>query len=251
MAVNDTFVMESGAFAVREDLGEAFRRSWAHIAKPGSEWSGAERIAIAEETRNAWDCSLCEERKAALSPYGVDGDHAASEVLPAVAVEAIHRITTDPGRLTEKWFKGLLSGGLTESQYAEIIGIVGTVTSIDTFYRALGMALQPLPDPLQGRATGYRPDRLSSGGSWLPLLMENDLADAERDIYGGLKHGANVLRCMSIVPDEVRNLIQLAEAMYMSDRDVANFKATAGRAITRDQIEMLSSRVSINNECFY
>ena len=163
----------------------------------------------------------------------------------------MHRITTDPGRLTEKWFKQLLADGLTDSQYTEIIGIVSTVTSIDTFCLALGLPQQPLPSPEPGPASGYRPDRLQSGGAWLPLLMENDLPESEQDLYRGAKQGANVLRCLSLVPNEVRNLQRISRAMYLKDTDVINFTATGGRAISRDQMELIAARVSLVNECFY
>ena len=81
--------------------------------------------------------------------------------------------------------------------------------------------------------------------------MDNDLASPERNLYAGVKPGVNVLRAMSLVPNEVRNLLQICEAMYLNDRDVLNMNATGGRAIARVQMEMLSSRVSLINECFY
>ncbi len=37
---------------VRDDLVAAHRRTWEHIARPGT-WNGAERFAIAAETCNA------------------------------------------------------------------------------------------------------------------------------------------------------------------------------------------------------
>ena len=251
MNATESFRFSDKSIPVRDEIPLAFRRSWQHIAKPGSGWTGNERVSIAAESRAAWDCALCTKRKNALSPNSVSEQHRDSRGLPKVAIEAVHRITTDPGRLTEDWFKSLLASGLTESQYVEIIGVVGTVISIDTFCRAIGAPIEQLPEPLPGEPTGYRPDRLKQGGSWLPLLNENNLAEPEKDMYGGIKQGANVLRAMSLVPDEVRNLLQISEAMYLNDRDVANFKADGGRAISRDQIEMLSSRVSLINECFY
>lgn len=249
--VEEAFSFSGASHPLRPDIPIAFRRAWEHIATPGPAWSGKERVAIAQESRDAWDCALCNERKNALSPNAAAGTHASTKVLPAVAVEAIHRMTTDPGRLTERWFESLLTDGLTDTQYVEILGIVGTLTSIDTFHRSLSIPIETLPKPRPGEPTGYRPERLKAGGSWLPLLTERNLAKAERDMYGGLKQGANVLRCMSLVPDEVRNLLQISKVMYLSDRDVPNFKASGGRAISRDQIEMLSSRVSVLNECFY
>ena len=43
------------AVAVRADLGETHSRYWHRLARAGSWWSGAERIAIANETRQATD----------------------------------------------------------------------------------------------------------------------------------------------------------------------------------------------------
>ena len=60
---------------VREDLKEAYREAWHRLAQPGSWWTGAERVAIASESRKAFDCDLCQRRKTALSPYTVEGQH--------------------------------------------------------------------------------------------------------------------------------------------------------------------------------
>ena len=54
---------------VRDDLVAAHRRAWARLAAPGEWWTGAVRLAIAEETRAATDCRLCRDRTEALSPY--------------------------------------------------------------------------------------------------------------------------------------------------------------------------------------
>lgn len=245
------FTFPSAEHAIRADLPDAFRSAWRHIATPGPGWSGQERVAIAEAVRHALECSLCRERKTALSPHAVDGEHAATELLPAGAVDAVHRIATDAARLTKTWYEGLLADGLTDVQYAEIIGIVSTLASIDAFCFAMGIPLEPLPAPLPGPATGYRPERLKPGGGWLAVLMENDLPPNEKDVYGGLRQGANVLRAMSLAPDEVRNLNCVGDAMYLSAAQVQNFRTNGGRAISRAHIELLASRVSAINQCFY
>lgn len=46
-------------------------------------------------------CRLCQDRVDALSPYSVDGAHDDLGHLSDGAVEAIHRIRTDNGRLTK------------------------------------------------------------------------------------------------------------------------------------------------------
>lgn len=238
-------------YSIRGDIPSAFRAAWNHIASPGSVWTGVQRVEIARQSRIAWECPLCAERKAALSPNAVAGSHDSASELSSQAIDAVHRITTDPGRLTKSWFDGLMSDRLTEAGYVEIIGIVSTITSIDTFCNALSLPVESLPEPLPGEPTRYRPERLKRGGAWVPLLMENDLAPPEADVYTGIKQGGNVLRCMSLVPNEVRNLFQLSKAMYMDDRDVVNFQTNGDRAISRDQMEFIAARVSFKNDCFY
>ena len=59
----------------------------------------------------------------------------------------------------------------------------------------------------------------------------------------------NVIRALSLVPDEVRGLKELSAAQYVPLK--ALFDLRAGRAIDRSQIELLAGRVSALNECFY
>ncbi|MDP6255488.1 MAG: alkylhydroperoxidase-related (seleno)protein, partial [Alphaproteobacteria bacterium] len=99
---------------VREDITAAQARTWEKLAQPGTWLSGAERLAIAAEARHAQDCQLCWERKDALSPEAVRGSHDTLSQLSALEVEQIHRIRTDPGRLSRAWFLGLLEAGMVE-----------------------------------------------------------------------------------------------------------------------------------------
>ena len=109
---------------VRDDLAAAHRRAWARLAAPGEWWSGAVRIAIAEETRAAPDCDFCRERKAALSPYAATGTHTAATDLPDVLVDVIHRIRTDAERLTRRFYDTALAGGLSDAEYVETVGVM-------------------------------------------------------------------------------------------------------------------------------
>ena len=87
---------------VREDIVEAHAQLWRQLAEPGTWWTGAERVAIAAEVRQARACVLCRERKTALSPAAVQGTHGGMGVLPDSVVEMVHRVTTDPGRLSRQ-----------------------------------------------------------------------------------------------------------------------------------------------------
>src|SRR6185503_14810631 len=108
----DTLSYASAPVPVREDLLAAHTRAWHVLGRPGNWWTGAERIAIAAATRAALACALCRERKAALSPYTIAGLHDGPQEPSALAIDAVHRITTDPGRLTRRWFDDLRAAGL-------------------------------------------------------------------------------------------------------------------------------------------
>ena len=127
---------------IRSDLAEAQATAWREIGRPGTWWTGPERVAIAAEVRHAPGCALCTARKLALSPNAVGGDHSAITDLPAAAIEAVHRAATDSGRLGEGWYRGL---GLDDERYVELIGVLAVVVAVDTFRRAAGLALWPLP----------------------------------------------------------------------------------------------------------
>ncbi len=99
------FAYSDAPVPIRGDIPAAHRGAWERLAAPGSWWTGAERVAIAAEVRNAAKCALCRERKAALSPEAVQGAHDRVSELPDPALDVVHRVTTDPGRLTRSWFE--------------------------------------------------------------------------------------------------------------------------------------------------
>lgn len=244
-----TLTYEAAAVPVREAFAAAHSRFWARLAAPGAWWSGTERIAIAAEVRQAWRCGLCHARKDALTPAAVQGQHDHLDALPDAAVEVIHRITTDPGRLSRAWFDGIMAAGVTAEQYVEILGTLVALVSIDSFCRAIGVPLHPLPAPQPGAPSGYRPTGATQHDAWVAMIPPDQLQDAEADIYGGYAVG-NVIRAMSLVPDEVRTLQDLSAAHYLPSGQVRNPRATAG-ALSRAQMELVAGRISALHQCFY
>ena len=218
------------------------------LAQPGTWWTGAERITIAAEMRNAGDCTLCLSRREALSPES-EGEHDDLGALPPVAIDAIHRITTDPGRLSRGWFERTLAAGLSDGHYVEIVDVIVSVLSIDAFHRALGVRLAPLPAPEAGEPSRYRPARAGDHGAYVPMLSWDANVGDEADLWE--VGGANVLRAMSLVPDAVRQMRDLASTYYIPAAQLRDPQANAGRALDRPQIELLAGRVSALNECFY
>ena len=238
---------------IRTDLVEAHRKAWQQISAPGASLTGAQRVAVAEESRRARSCRLCAERKSALSPFSVEGEHDHAGTLSAEMVDQVHRVVTDAGRLTSAWYESLLHDGLTAEAYVEALGIVVLVVSIDEFHRAMGMAPEPLPEPQPGDPSGYRPigAEVEEGSAWVPILAQDRSGPKEADLFAGMPPGQapNVIRALSLVPDAVRAWKDLSGAQYLSTEDMRSFDSP--RAIDRSQIELVAGRVSALNECFY
>jgi len=147
------FSYQQSPYSVREDLGQAYREFWSQLAKPGSWWTGAQRVAIARETRNAVNCDFCEKRRRALSPYTFPGEHEHDNGLDPLAVDAVHRIITDQSRITLSYIQDNEAKGFSREQYVELAGIAVVTFSIDEFNRALGLPLEALPEPEHGEPT--------------------------------------------------------------------------------------------------
>lgn len=234
---------------VREDLTAAHRRAWHRLAHAGNWWTGAERVAIAAEVRQARHCALCAVRKNALSPHAIEGVHDRASTLPEAAVDVIHRVTTDPRRLTKAWYDRIMATRtISDAQYVEIIGEVVAIVSIDSFCWGLGVPLHPLPEPQPGKPSRYRPATARLEAAWVPMIPAHEAVGAETDLWR-VDRTANVIRAMSLVPDAVRQLLDLSDAHYISMENFMDL--TWGRSLSRAQTELIAGRVSALRECFY
>jgi hypothetical protein len=240
----------ASTLSIRDDLAAAHARAWERIARPGTWWDGAARVAIAAETRQAPSCALCRRRKEALSPLAIEGHHDGVSQLPELAVEVVHRVRTDPGRLSEGWYRSVIARGLSEEQYVEIVSVVAHVVAIDTMARGLGLDPLLLPDPEPGATTRRRPTGARRGGAWVPWLEPDDATGAEMGIYPKDRPPANIMKAMSLVPDEVRSFFDLVSHQYLPGEVMRDF-AQEYRAISHAQIELLAARVSALNRCLY
>ncbi|NKB34360.1 MAG: hypothetical protein GKR91_14815 [Pseudomonadales bacterium] len=244
------FDYNDSPYPIREDIKKEHRDFWQRLAQAGSWWTAAERIAIAQESRNASSCEFCEERKAALSPYTLEGNHHSSTPLSATAIDAVHRIVADQTRITQAWVESLPDNDLSIESYVELAGIVVCVFSIDEFHRSLGFELELLPDPTAGEPSRYRPAQAESGTGFVPMLPKEGLTGPEENLWPGGR-SANVLRALSLVPAALRDWLALCSAQYLSVEGMANMVKQDDRSINRMQMELIAARVSAINECFY
>lgn len=243
-----TQLYDDAPLDVRADIRAAHAQRLDEIAAAGTWFDGPTRVAIAAETRNARGCSLCAERKAALSPFAVDGAHDSLGDLPENIVEVIHRIATDPGRLTQRWYRGRLESGLTEEEYVEIVGVACSTISMDTFARAAGTGRLPLPEPKSGEPTRERPAEAKQGDAWVPWIAPEDAGERWDSQFGPA--ASNIRRALSLVPEEARAWFDVVDAQYLNAGQMRDFD-TMHRAIDRAQIELIAGRISFLNQCAY
>ena len=118
---------------------------WLRLGSCGTWWTGPQRVAAMSEVRAAFECDLCSERSEALSPLMIEGVHDSVSELPPEAVDLVHRLTTDPGRLTQPWANTIIDV-LGEERYVEIVTVVCVQYVIESFARNLGLPLPDLPE---------------------------------------------------------------------------------------------------------
>jgi len=179
----------------------------------------------------------------------VPGEHQGYGLLPEHVVEVIHRVRTDPARLSRAWFDGVIAHGLDVPAYVELIGVVTMVTGIDYFARAMGVAPFRLPDPLPGQPSRYLPASARPGTAWVPMIAPEDAAGPEADLYPAAAMVPNIVRALSLVPAEARVLQTLSGSHYLPVEQIGD--PTVRRALDRMQMELIAARVSALNQCFY
>jgi hypothetical protein len=231
---------EPTTLSVPETLTSIHEAALAGFVRPGSHFDGATRRAIVEESRAARDCTYCEERAAALSPASASGEHTSVTDIPANLVEAVHRLTTDSGRLTRAWFESVLESGVGAEQYVEASGLIGTSTIADTFATAIEGAPRKLAAPDGGTPSGESNDQLADVGAYVGVMDY----DYPHPRFEG-RPAPNICRALAMVPSAMDEFWELFTPHY------SPMSAKAEHEFGRSQIEFVASRTSALNECFY
>ena len=213
---------------------DAQRAAIEALAAPGDWLSGEQRVDIWRQARDAADNELDQRRRSSLSPNAVDGTHPPTEQLTAAAVEVAHRVASDPGRLTRSWADDQIEA-LGEEVYTEIVGVTSIASVIDRFHLAIGEPMPALPTPLPGRPDRRRPDAVGDVGAWVSQSTGPTTA--------------NVSRTLSLVPRTNATWRSLVDSHY--SRGTEFLDAVWSRALSRPAVELIASRATALNECFY
>ncbi len=200
--------------AIRPDLVENFRITWAHIGATGTWWTGPERVAVAAEARAG--------RAGAPSPGMLSGP----------AAEAARVLAARPQDARRSWVRSLEERGLGTASYVEIVGVVSRLVATDTFHQGLDLDLEPLPEGFPGEPSRALPAGARAGKGWVPMVG-----------------GAGVTTALTLVPAENVEVFRFHGPMYIPPAEMGDMRFS--RTLDRPQLELLAARTSALNECFY
>lgn len=246
------FDFERAPVPIRADFQKACEDEWSRIARPGTWWRAEERVALAEQVRRAASCQLCATRKGSLSPYGDGLLHDTVGPLSAFAVDAVHRIVSDPGRLTESWIRKATTE-LGDAHYVELVGVVATVVMVGTSLRGLGMRFPDLPEPIQGEPQRIRPSGVGLDSACVPTVLPEK---AE----GDLNTWYSMMRVSPFIPNHpeiVGTVPKITRALTLVPAEQLGFAALimagylAVYELSESQEQLLAATVSSYNNCFY
>lgn len=220
-----------------QHLRDSHAEAWATIGSPGDFFTARDRVEMVRVAREAATCDLCLDRRAALSPNAVEGHHNVRSSLPDVVVDMIHRIRSDPGRLTRSWFDNVVSE-ISRQEYVEIVSVINSSVIIDTLHNSLGLGVPQLPIQQQGRPRRSYNEEAVEDGAWVPILAaDQTMADT------GLPRVPNIARSLGLVPSALDLFFKTFRPHYAL-KDIQ-------LSISQAQAEFVASRVSAMNECFY
>jgi hypothetical protein len=222
---------------VRDDLAAAHRLAWEHLARPGSWWTGAQRIELANTVLGA--IRDTEPLPPWASVSAVAGRLPADHVAPAIAHDIAYRIARHAGTITEDLYRRV-ADELGALPYVELVSVVTTVAAVAYFDRNVGLTVPGLPEPVAGEPTGEVADDLVQPRyNWVPVRAPADELPA-------------VVQAYTAVPSEFNNLWRMSDAQYMPAPAMTDPTWTRrDGAMSRPQIELVAARVAQLRECFY
>jgi hypothetical protein len=221
---------------VRDDLADAHRLAWEHIAGPGSWWSGIERVDLASTVL------LAIADRDPLPPWvrvTSTGRLGSDLVAPHPAHDVAYRIARHAGTMTVDVYRAA-ADELGELPYVEVCAIVSTVAAVAHFCRNIGVTVPPLPAPIGDPPTGRRPERLARAQfNWVPVAEPADQVAA-------------VVQAYTAVPDEQLNTWRMAAAQYMPNLEMVHpdWSRRPG-GLSRAQMELVAARLTRLRDCFY
>lgn len=209
------FEFRGSPVSVRPDLRFAYTSLWDHFSRPGPTLDGRQRVGLLASVRS----------------------RTAEETAPRFDIES------PLGLLADTLYHDPIAvdGGLVRSaadasgdpSTVEIAAIVSMLSAVDGTHRALAADLEPIPEPGVGDPTGEIASSLKRRRTHLPVPP------------------GPIPVMFDLLPYEGAVYQSLFGPQYMTGREMALDTFRRDPGLDRAQMELVSTRTSIHNECFY
>ncbi len=209
------FSFDGFTLPVRDDLRDAYVQLWHHIASPGPMLTGGQRVELASYVRV--------RRSGERAPWMALPD----EVLHHAAT----RLAT-PGDVHRETVRRAADAA-GDAVVVEVISLVSMLSAVDGCHRALLAQLEPLPNPIPGDSTREVAGDLKQRRTHIPMPA------------------GPIPVALDLLPSVGQVFQESFGPQYMTGEEMAldDFERTPG--LNRAQMEVVSTRTSIHNECFY
>lgn len=207
-------MLDDAQIAPDPNRRQAIERAWRNLTGPGPLLNAAERHQVIRDARAGW--------AGAEAPNPAGG----------VAGEAAHWLAVDAEGLTADVVADFESRGLDRLRYLEIVGIVGRLSNVDFYVRAVGASELALPEPAPDPPTQNLHADAANTNMWVPTV--------------GQTFAPHVVDAL---PDEGAAVRDIHEPMYVEMTSAGD--AHHADVMSKAQIEYVAARTSYLNECFY
>ena len=231
-------------YPVADFLSDVHERQIANLQQPGTWGTSAQRLAVVAKARQAGiDAGVLES---------ADDSVPATEMeLPDNVQRMIELLAVSPKDFTEADFEQAKSGGLSDEEYTEIVGLISRLVAMDVFARALGVKPRRLPEPGNGSPTRIRPETAVPEQAFVPTIPNGAQGgEIGKELYGGVAK-PYIIRSLSLVPDELRMHLEMEEVHYLPLKHIVDYDYQRHEGLNRVQVEVVAGRISAINECFY
>lgn len=196
----------------------AIQQILGHIASPGSFFTGAERVSMVTHARAA---------------RGLETT-APPVQLPVIVAQTAARVAANAQSTRQSDVDAWIASGRDVLAYVEVVAVAAQISGIDSYHLALGGDLAPLPAPVIGSPTGASAPDAQIQNAWVPTV--------------GVALAPTAL---SALPTESDSRKSLGKIWYLTDDIIHQYGAEPGRELSRPQMELVASRTSYLNECFF
>ncbi len=215
------------------------------LTRVGTWGSAAQRHAVATATRN-------ERCKMGVQESSDDTANATDDPLPAPVkrlAEAVARGGTD---IDAEFCQQAQAEGVTEAAYVEVVSVAARVVNLDVFARGIGVPVRPLLEPQDTQTPSFeRPEEAIDEGFFTATIPNGPAGGKTGESLFGNEFAGNILRTLSLVPEEARNVIRLVQTQYYDNSTFMDFSALRHHALNRAQMEVVATKVSAHLQCFY